>query len=141
MIPNLSSVVLSGALGGVCAAFISNTDRDIETGQQLSSDERTRNFLSRTLLATISAVAAHALAYYVGVPLAEGAVALGLTIYVFSHSDFPEASLSHRTTAKVFAVGCGTMFSFFRWGMPRSPAMEMFFWLKNRTFSLRSAIA
>ncbi len=115
MTVNLPAVMISGAFGGVCAATISDTSRDIETGRKFSSKERALQFLSRTILATISAVAAHALAYYIKTNLVLGAALLGFALYAFSHPNPPESDLSHRITAKVLAIVSGVVFSAFPW--------------------------
>lgn len=118
---NPISIVISGVFGGVCAATISDASHDIETGREFNSKERVLQFLSRTLLATISAVAAHALAHYAGADLVIGTAFLGCVLYGFYNSNGPEDKLSHGTTAKILAIVSGIFFSFFPWARLASP--------------------
>lgn len=113
-IANLMSIGMSGAAGGLCAAVISDRCNQMK-GIAVSTKERVLQFLSRTFLGAISAVAAHALASYIGYALVQGGIILGCTIYALYHRNSPENDLAHGTTAKVLAMVCGASFSFVPW--------------------------
>lgn len=111
---NPVSIEISGLVGGLCAAVISDTCNEMK-GVAVSAKERVCQMISRTLLGVISAVASHALAYYVGYPLVQWGGLLGFAVYALYHHDLPENDFSHTTTAKVFAMVAGAAFSFVPW--------------------------
>lgn len=123
VIKNLSSVAISGTLGGACAAFIRNTGEDLQSPEN-SRLTRAVEFLCITLIGTISALAAYALAQYVTFNVVNNASLIGALLYKFYSYGRPEESLSHRTTAIAFAIICGIAFSQFELSIeyPKSTA-------------------
>ncbi len=100
----------SGALGGIYSGYLFNFSKDPETGRIYSRKERVLKFLSKTLVAAITAVATNALAYYVGFNFACVLIFGGAALFAKSQTETLLNRAINSTTATIFAIFSGTLF-------------------------------